>query len=67
MNALGPLAKAFQLRGLTVNGHLGVVFSGQDLSVGLVGQPVDGIVGYTPDQATTLVRRLIELKTAGKL
>ena len=67
LNALGPLAKAFQLRGLTVNGHLGVVYSPQDLSVGLVGEPVDGIIGYTPAQATELVRRVIELKTAGKI
>jgi hypothetical protein len=25
-----------------------VDFSGEDLSVGLVGQPVDGVVGYVP-------------------
>lgn len=64
---LGARARAFQLRGITVNGKLAVIYSPQDLSEGLVGQPVDGIVGYTPDVATALVRRLIELRVAGKL
>ena len=65
--SLGPLAQAFQLRGLTKNGKLAVIYSPQDLSMGLVGQPVDGIVGYTPAVATSVVRRLIELRQAGQL
>ena len=36
-----------------------VVFSTEDLSVGLVGQPVDGIRGYTPEVATEIVLRLL--------
>ena len=64
---LGPLVKAFQLRGLSRKGKLAVIYSPYDLSVGLVGQPIDGIVGYTPDVATALVRRLIELKLAKKI
>ena len=64
---LGPQSKTFQLRGIAVNGKLVVVYSPQDLSEGLVGQPVDGIIGYTPEVATELVRRLIELRVAGKL
>ena len=31
----------------------------EDLSVGLVGQPVDGIVGYTPAAATVIVRSIV--------
>ena len=62
---LGPLAKSFQLRGLTMNGKLAVLYSPQDLSIGLVGQPLDCITGYTPETATALLRRMIELKLAG--
>jgi hypothetical protein len=39
-----------RLRGLEINNRLAVIFSGEDLSVGLVGQPVDGIVGYVPQR-----------------
>lgn len=65
--ALGPLATSFQMRGLTIGGKLALLYSPQDLSVGLVGHPVDGVVGYTPDTATALVRRVLELRKAGKL
>lgn len=63
---LGPLARNYQVRGLSVNGKLAVIYSPQDLSVGMVGQPVDGITGYTPATATALMRRIIELKAANK-
>jgi len=39
-----------RLRGMEQSGRLAVIFSGEDLSVGLVGQPVDGIVGYVPQR-----------------
>ena len=39
----------------------GVYYSAEDLSAGLVGQPVDGIMGYTPDRATAIVRNMILL------
>jgi hypothetical protein len=64
---MGSNANSFQMRGLNVNDRLAVLYSPQDLSVGLVGQPVDGIIGYTPDTATKLVRRIIELRRDGKL
>jgi hypothetical protein len=48
-----------QLRGIEVNGRLAVIFSREDLSVGLVGQPVDGIIGYSPETATRLMSRLV--------
>ena len=55
---LGQL-RAPQLRGVKQNGRWAVLFSREDLSVGLVGQPVDGIVGYAPDTATELMTRAI--------
>jgi hypothetical protein len=41
-----------RLRGMEISNRLAVIFSGEDLSVGLVGQPVDGIVGYVPQRVT---------------
>ena len=41
-----------------------VFLSQEDLSVGLVGQPVDGIYGYEPKTATAIVANII--LTAGK-
>jgi hypothetical protein len=35
---------------MEISNRLTVIFSGEDLSVGLVGQPVDGIVGYVPQR-----------------
>jgi hypothetical protein len=51
--------KAPRLRGITLNGRLGVIFSAEDLSVGLVGQPIDGVVGYSPATATGLMRYIL--------
>ncbi len=47
------------LRGITFNQRLAVIFSREDLSAGLVGQPIDGIYGYTTDSATALMRNAI--------
>ena len=60
-------ALGFRLNGLTFNNKLGVIYSSDDLSCGLVGQSVDGIIGYTPDVATGLMERIINLKDAGKI
>jgi hypothetical protein len=49
-----------RLRGMELNGRLGVIFSPEDLSVGLVGQSVDGIIGYEPATATQLMARVIQ-------
>ena len=49
-----------QLRGVTVDGRLGVIYSREDLSVGLVGQPVDGIIGYDPATATRLMANILD-------
>jgi len=48
-----------RLRGLHLDGRLAVVFSPEDLSTALVGQPVDGVVGYDPPTATLIMRKLI--------
>ena len=39
-----------RLQGMEINNRLAVIFSREDLSVGLVGQPVDGLVGYVPQR-----------------
>ncbi len=36
-----------------------LLYSPEDLSTGLVGQEVDGVIGYTPDAATALVRQVL--------
>ena len=59
---LGGL-NAPRIRGIEVgsgkDSRIGVYFSAEDLSVGLVGQPIDGIIGYTPATATELVLDMI--------
>jgi hypothetical protein len=47
------------LRGITVNGRLAVIYSKEDLSGGLVGESIDGIMGYTPASATELMRNMV--------
>ena len=42
--------RAPRLRAVMVNNRPGVILSAEDLSVGLVGHPVDGITGYIPAQ-----------------
>ena len=39
-----------RLRGMEIGGRLAVIFSAEDLSAGLVGNYVDGIVGYNPSK-----------------
>jgi hypothetical protein len=53
-----------RIRGLTIGNRTAVFYSPDDLSGGLVGQDVDGIVGYTPAWATTIMTHL--LMYAGK-
>lgn len=56
--------KGPRLRGIERGGRLAVVWSPEDLSVGLVGMPVAGVIGYAPDTATALVARVV--RAAGK-
>lgn len=47
------------LRGITIKDRLAVIVSHEDLSGGMVGQQVDGIVGYTPDSATAIMKNIV--------
>jgi hypothetical protein len=51
--------KAPRLRGIRFGGRLGVIVSREDLSTGLVGHAVDGVVGYDPVSATALMRNIL--------
>ena len=48
-----------RLSGIKIGGRLAIIFSREDLSAGLVGEPVDGITGYTPATATDLMTDVI--------
>ena len=49
-----------RLRGIAVDGgRLGVIVSNEDLSNGLVGAPVGGVIGYVPDDATRLMQSAV--------
>jgi hypothetical protein len=56
--------KGPRLRGIKIGNRLAVIYSSEDLSVGLVGMPIDGIVGYKPATATALMRGIL-LSTTG--
>jgi hypothetical protein len=56
---VGNLRDAPRLQVIEEDGQPLVYFSRDDLSAGLVGQHIDGIIGYTPDTATELMSRLI--------
>jgi len=51
--------KSPRLRGAKVGDRMAIFYSPDDLSTGMVGQEVDGVVGYTPEVATELVERMI--------
>jgi hypothetical protein len=53
--------KGSRLKGLqgTTGDRVGVFYSREDLSGGLVGQPVDGVLGYDVATATALMRNIL--------
>ena len=56
-----------RLAAVEAGGRVVAFFSREDLSGGLVGQPVDGILGYAPQTATEIVRNvLVYAHTDGK-
>jgi hypothetical protein len=57
---LGEL-KAPQICGIQQNGRIIVYYSRLDLSTGLVGEQVDGIDGYSPESATSIMRNILLL------
>jgi hypothetical protein len=48
-----------RLRGVEINNRLAVIYSPEDLSVGLVGMAIDGIYGYDPASANELMERIV--------
>jgi len=56
---LGAAMNAPQLRGVEVKGKLGVLFSREDLSSGMVGVPAGGILGYSPKSATAIAQHVL--------
>jgi hypothetical protein len=60
--AVGIL-KAPRLIGIRSEGRIVAYFSREDLSAGLVGEPIDGVAGYTPETATAIMRNIV-LNTA---
>jgi len=54
-----------RIRGMNFGDRVGVFFSAEDISAGLVGEPVDGIVGYSPDSATALMEHMILYAESG--
>jgi hypothetical protein len=64
-HVLAENLKAPRIRGIKSGDHVGVFFSTEDISAGLVGEPVDGIVGYDPESATSLMEHMILYAESG--
>jgi hypothetical protein len=57
--ALTGKSAAPRIKAIRVGGRPAILVSREDLSAGLVGQPADGILGYSPATATELMRRIL--------
>jgi hypothetical protein len=57
-NSVGALNQA-RIRGISIGNRVAVFFSRDDLSAGIVGEPVDGVVGYSPETATAIMRNIL--------
>lgn len=53
-----------RIRGITFGNRVRVFYSREDLTAGLVGEPVDGIFGYEPQSATDLVAAMLMYATS---
>jgi hypothetical protein len=51
--------KSPRLQGIEQAGRMAIIYSREDLSAGLVGESMDGILGYTPNTATALMTRIV--------
>ncbi|MEO6434783.1 MAG: DUF4159 domain-containing protein, partial [Tepidisphaeraceae bacterium] len=56
---IGASDAAPRIQGVEQNGRIVAFYSREDLSAGLVGQPIDGIIGYEPSSATALMSRIV--------
>jgi hypothetical protein len=48
-----------KIQGIEKDGRVICFYSREDLTAGLVGQPVDGIIGYEPRSATEIMSKII--------
>ncbi|HXE53121.1 MAG TPA: DUF4159 domain-containing protein, partial [Tepidisphaeraceae bacterium] len=55
-----------RLRGITFGKRIGVFYSREDITGGLVGEPVDGVFGYEPQSANDLMAAMLLYATARK-
>ena len=55
-----------RIRGIEQGGRIAVFYRAEDLSAGLVGQPIDGILGYSPEAATDIMRGIIAYATGAE-
>jgi len=58
-------SRAPQIKGIDVGKRVGVFYSALDLTGGLVGEPVDGVLGYDPETATALMERMVLYADSG--
>jgi hypothetical protein len=56
---LGLGLKTPQLRGIDVKGRTAVLFSREDLSTGMVGEPIGGVLGYSPGSTKAIVQHIL--------
>ena len=54
----GPQAKP-RLNFMTINGRLGVLYSEDDLTHGLLGFDTAGVLGYEPEVAQGIARNIV--------
>ncbi len=51
--------KSARIHGIEHAGKISAFYSREDLSAGLVGEPVDGVLGYDPTSATAIMRNIV--------
>lgn len=52
-------AKSARIHSIEHSGKIGAFYSREDLSGGMVGEPVDGVLGYDPASATAIMRNIV--------
>ena len=58
LHSVGGL-KEPRVCGIQIGNRIGVYYSREDISAALVGQPVDGINGYSPQTGTAIMRNIL--------
>src|SRR5262249_48919057 len=56
---LGALKDTPRLQGIDRSVRAAMFYRQEDWTGGMVGEPVDGIVGYTPSAATDIMQRIV--------